>query len=41
MLHHHDSPNHRYGITSPLWDHVFGTYLSTKNLVRQGGKHAQ
>jgi sterol desaturase/sphingolipid hydroxylase (fatty acid hydroxylase superfamily) len=27
MLHHFDSPNHRYGITSPLWDFVFGTYL--------------
>jgi sterol desaturase/sphingolipid hydroxylase (fatty acid hydroxylase superfamily) len=27
MLHHFDSPGHRYGITSPLWDFVFGTYL--------------
>lgn len=27
MLHHFDSPNHRYGITSPLWDFVFRTYL--------------
>ncbi|MGF1469996.1 MAG: sterol desaturase family protein [Sandaracinaceae bacterium] len=27
MLHHFDSPNHRFGITSPLWDFVFGTYL--------------
>lgn len=40
MLHHHDSPNHRYGITSPLWDFVFGTFLSTKKLIRQGGRHA-
>lgn len=40
MLHHHDSPNHRYGITTPLWDLVFGTYLGLKTMVRQGGKHA-
>jgi sterol desaturase/sphingolipid hydroxylase (fatty acid hydroxylase superfamily) len=40
MLHHHDSPEHRYGITSPLWDVIFGTYLPLKKLVRQGGRHA-
>jgi sterol desaturase/sphingolipid hydroxylase (fatty acid hydroxylase superfamily) len=40
MLHHHDSPNHRYGITSPLWDLAFGTYLPTNKLVRQAGRHA-
>lgn len=40
MLHHHDSPHHRYGITSPLWDLVFGTYLPLNKLVRQGGRHA-
>jgi sterol desaturase/sphingolipid hydroxylase (fatty acid hydroxylase superfamily) len=40
MLHHHDSPHHRYGITSPLWDHVFGTYLGLKTMARQGGRHA-
>ena len=40
MLHHHDSPNHRYGITTPIWDFVFGTYLPTNKLVRQGGRHA-
>lgn len=34
MLHHHDSPMHRFGITSPLWDVVFGTYLSNKKLIR-------
>jgi sterol desaturase/sphingolipid hydroxylase (fatty acid hydroxylase superfamily) len=27
MAHHFDSPGHRYGITSPLWDFVFRTYL--------------
>lgn len=34
MLHHFDSPNHRYGITSPLWDFVFGTFLSNKQSWR-------
>jgi sterol desaturase/sphingolipid hydroxylase (fatty acid hydroxylase superfamily) len=41
MLHHHDSPGHRYGITSPLWDLVFGTFLAPSKLARQGGRHAQ
>lgn len=27
MAHHFDSPHHRFGITSPLWDLVFGTFL--------------
>jgi sterol desaturase/sphingolipid hydroxylase (fatty acid hydroxylase superfamily) len=40
MLHHHDSPLHRYGITSPLWDLVFGTYLPINKLVRQAGRNA-
>ncbi len=35
MLHHFDSPNHRYGITSPLWDLVFGTYLPLKTSWRK------
>ncbi len=39
MLHHHDSPGHRYGITSPLWDFVFRTFLGTRKLVRQAGRH--
>jgi sterol desaturase/sphingolipid hydroxylase (fatty acid hydroxylase superfamily) len=39
MLHHHDSPNHRYGITTPLWDVVFGTYLPLDRMVRQAGRH--
>ena len=40
MLHHHDSPHHRYGITSPLWDFVFRTYLPVGTLARQAGRHA-
>jgi sterol desaturase/sphingolipid hydroxylase (fatty acid hydroxylase superfamily) len=39
MLHHHDSPNHRYGITSPLWDVVFATYLPLDRMVRRAGRH--
>lgn len=34
MMHHHDSPHHRFGITSPLWDFVFGTFLSPKKSWR-------
>lgn len=26
MLHHHKTPKARYGVTSPVWDMVFGTY---------------
>jgi sterol desaturase/sphingolipid hydroxylase (fatty acid hydroxylase superfamily) len=40
MLHHHDSPEQRYGITTPLWDLVFRTYLPLNKLIRQGGRHA-
>jgi sterol desaturase/sphingolipid hydroxylase (fatty acid hydroxylase superfamily) len=25
MLHHHATPEARWGVSSPLWDHVFGT----------------
>jgi sterol desaturase/sphingolipid hydroxylase (fatty acid hydroxylase superfamily) len=25
MMHHYKSPNQRYGVSSPLWDYVFGT----------------
>lgn len=37
LLHHFDSPNHRYGISNPFWDLVFGTYLS--NDVRKREMH--
>jgi sterol desaturase/sphingolipid hydroxylase (fatty acid hydroxylase superfamily) len=26
MLHHYKTPNQRYGVSSPIWDAVFGTY---------------
>jgi len=26
MLHHFKTPEQRYGVTSPIWDRVFGTY---------------
>lgn len=35
ILHHHDSPNHRFGISSPIWDLVFGTYLPTDQHVKE------
>jgi sterol desaturase/sphingolipid hydroxylase (fatty acid hydroxylase superfamily) len=25
MLHHYRTPDQRYGVSSPLWDVVFGT----------------
>ncbi len=30
MLHHHDRAPGRYGVSSPLWDLVFGTYAPVK-----------
>ena len=27
MLHHHDDRNSRFGVSSPLWDIVFKTYV--------------
>lgn len=30
MLHHHDRVPGRYGVSSPLWDLVFGTYVPLK-----------
>jgi sterol desaturase/sphingolipid hydroxylase (fatty acid hydroxylase superfamily) len=30
MLHHHDRVPGRYGVSSPLWDLVFGTYAPPK-----------
>jgi sterol desaturase/sphingolipid hydroxylase (fatty acid hydroxylase superfamily) len=27
MLHHFKTPEQRYGVSSPLWDKVFGTYI--------------
>ncbi len=29
MLHHAKTPNQRFGVSSPLWDHVFGTEPQT------------
>ena len=34
MMHHFDSPHHRFGITSPVWDLVFGTYMPLKQSWR-------
>lgn len=35
MLHHFDSPHHRFGITSPLWDLVFGTFMPLEQSWRK------
>lgn len=40
MMHHFDSPHHRFGITSPLWDLVFGTYMPLKKSWRAMQKKA-
>ena len=31
MHHHFQTPDQRFGVTSPLWDHVFGTMPEKKN----------
>lgn len=41
MMHHFDSPHHRFGITSPLWDLVFGTFMPLKVSWRAQQKKAQ
>ena len=28
LKHHHGEKGLRYGVSNPLWDHIFGTYLS-------------
>jgi hypothetical protein len=33
MLHHHQSPKLRYGVTTPLFDLLFGTFASVKTRV--------
>lgn len=40
MMHHFDSPHHRFGITSPLWDLVFGTYMPLGRSWRAESKAA-
>lgn len=30
MLHHHQTPEARFGVTTPIWDMVFGTYAPIK-----------
>jgi len=31
MLHHFNTPEHNFGVTSPAWDMVFGTYKPEKD----------
>ena len=37
--HHFHSPNMNHGVTSPIWDHVFGTH-EEPSIVRVPEKHA-
>jgi sterol desaturase/sphingolipid hydroxylase (fatty acid hydroxylase superfamily) len=32
MTHHYVNPDTRWGVSTPLWDHVFGTYGETKRV---------
>jgi len=41
MMHHFDSPHHRFGITSPLWDLVFGSYMPLRESWRKQQKEAE
>jgi len=35
MQHHYKTPNARFGVSSPLWDLVFGTYYVSKSVRRR------
>jgi sterol desaturase/sphingolipid hydroxylase (fatty acid hydroxylase superfamily) len=43
MLHHHDGYAGRFGISSPLWDLLFGTYagLDKRRPIRKARPAAQ
>ncbi len=35
-LHHYKEATHNFGVTTSLWDHIFGTYLpDSKNYARK------
>lgn len=34
LLHHHRAPNENYGVTSPIWDIVFGTFVPVNGPVK-------
>lgn len=33
LLHHYECPDERFGVSTPLWDFVFGTFPRRKNAV--------
>jgi sterol desaturase/sphingolipid hydroxylase (fatty acid hydroxylase superfamily) len=37
LMHHHYDATVRYGVTSPLFDYIFGTYHVEKKRARVGG----
>jgi sterol desaturase/sphingolipid hydroxylase (fatty acid hydroxylase superfamily) len=39
LLHHHDRTLGRFGVTTPLWDIVFGSYLPTRRERRDVAAH--
>ncbi len=41
MVHHHTGENARYGVSSPLWDYVFGTFAPTTPAPQQEATPAQ
>ena len=36
LLHHHQTPNLRFGVTSPVFDYLFGTFRSTHSVASRG-----
>ncbi|MCB9506520.1 MAG: sterol desaturase family protein [Myxococcales bacterium] len=40
FAHHFRHPHANHGVTSPVWDRVFGTYVATDGVVRVPRKHA-
>ena len=41
IMHHFDSPHHRFGISSPLWDLVLGGYMPLNQSWRKMQKQAR
>lgn len=39
LLHHHDEHGSRFGVSSPLWDLVFGTFRSSGYRAPRPGRH--
>ena len=33
FFHHFNDPDKNHGVTTPIWDMVFGTYVRTKEII--------